>query len=113
MKQLAGPLFEEKVMDYILEIANVTDVETTAEALYAEAEASAARPAAKKAAKKTAKRQNLLRRKQQKKPAAKKAAEKAAKKAAAKNNFLQSAKNTAKPYRQSCLGLAIFHLIPI
>ena len=52
MKQLAGPLFEEKVMDYILEIANVTDVETTAEALYAEAEASAARPAAKKAAKK-------------------------------------------------------------
>ena len=36
MQQLAGPMFEELVMDYILEMAKVTDVEITAEALYAE-----------------------------------------------------------------------------
>ena len=36
MQQLAGPMFEELVMDYILEMAKVTDVEITAEELYAE-----------------------------------------------------------------------------
>ena len=34
MQQLAGPMFEERVMDYILEMAKVTDVQITAEELY-------------------------------------------------------------------------------
>ena len=33
MQQLAGPMFE-RVMDYILEMAKVTDVQITAEELY-------------------------------------------------------------------------------
>jgi len=36
MQQLAGPMFEELVMDYILEMAKVTDIEITAEELYSE-----------------------------------------------------------------------------
>ena len=75
MQQLAGPIFEDKVIDFILEIAKVTEEETTAEDLYASLEESAAKPAAKKAAKKSAKKAAA------KKAPAKKAA---AKKAAAK-----------------------------
>ena len=56
MQQLAGPIFEDKVIDFILEIAKVTEEETTAEDLYASLEESAAKPAAKKAAKKSAKK---------------------------------------------------------
>ena len=33
-QQLAGPLFEEKVIDYIVELANVTDFETNLDVLY-------------------------------------------------------------------------------
>ena len=79
MQQLSGPIFEDKVIDYILEIAKVSEEETTAEALYASLEEGNAKPVAKKAAKKSAK-------KAAKKAAAKKAPAKkaAAKKAAAK-----------------------------
>ncbi|MGB1474293.1 MAG: trigger factor, partial [Candidatus Puniceispirillaceae bacterium] len=38
LRELAGPMFEERVMDYILEMAKVTDKEVTVETLYAEAE---------------------------------------------------------------------------
>ena len=84
MRELAGPLFEEKVMDYILEIAKVTDVETTAEALYGEAETTE-KPAAKakKAAKKASAKKAATKEAAAKKPAAKK---KAAKKKAAKKS---------------------------
>lgn len=39
-QQLAGPLFEDKVIDYILELANVTDFETNIDELYASQEVS-------------------------------------------------------------------------
>ena len=79
MQQLAGPIFEDKVIDYILELAKVTEVETTADALYASLEESVSKESGKPAAKKSAK-------KAAKKAAAKKAPAKkaAAKKAAAK-----------------------------
>jgi len=74
MQQIAGPIFEDKVIDFVLEMAKMTEVTIDAETLYKEPEEAAAtkKPAAKKAA--------------AKKPAAKKAAAKkpAAKKAAAK-----------------------------
>ena len=64
MQQLAGPIFEDKTVDFILEMANVTEVQTDVEALYAapevgegEGEAVANnKPAKKKAAKKAAKK---------------------------------------------------------
>jgi len=81
MQQLAGPIFEDKTVDFILEMANVTEVQTDVETLYAapeegESAAAAKKKPAKKAAKKAA----------AKKAAAKKAAPKkaAAKKGAAK-----------------------------
>lgn len=88
LKELAGPMFEERVMDYILEMAQVTDKETTVEALYAEAEEKA-RPAkaakAKKAAKKkTAAKKADAKPAEKKAPAKKAAAKKPAKKAASK-----------------------------
>ena len=85
LQQLAGPMFEELVMDYILEMAKVTDVEITAEELYAEPDQSAAgKVPAKKA--KTASKKSAAKKAPAKKAASKKAAsEKApAKKAAAK-----------------------------
>jgi trigger factor len=84
MQQLAGPLFEEKVIDFILELAKVTDVETTVEALYAEPDATAAKPAKKAAAKKSADKKTAAKKgaaskkAAAKKPAAKKAATKKA-----------------------------------
>jgi trigger factor len=84
MQQLAGPLFEEKVIDFILELAKVTDVETTIEALYAEPDATAAKPAKKAVAKKSAakktaaKKEAAPKKAAAKKPAAKKAATKKA-----------------------------------
>lgn len=79
--QVRAPIYEEKVVDYILELADVTDVPVTKEALYAdEDEAPAAKPAKKSAAKK--------------KPAAKADAKPAAKKAAAKKD--EPAKPAAK-----------------
>lgn len=80
MQQLAGPIFEDKTVDFILEMANVTEVETDVETLYAAPDESAEAAPKKKAAKKAAKKATA------KKAAAKKAAPKkaAAKKATAK-----------------------------
>ena len=89
LRELAGPMFEERVMDYILEMAQVTDKETTVEALYAAAEEKA-KPAkaakAKKAAKKktAAKKADAKPAAEKKAPAKKAAAKKPAKKAASK-----------------------------
>ena len=85
MQQLAGPIFEDKTVDFILEMANVTEVATDVETLYAAPEEAAA-PAKPKAAKKTAAKKTAAKKAGAKKAAAKKAAPKkaAAKKAAAK-----------------------------
>ena len=60
MQQLAGPIFEDKTVDFILEMANVTEVATDVETLYAapeeETSAAAAKPAAKKPRKRPARR---------------------------------------------------------
>jgi len=84
MQQLSGPVFEEKVTDFILELAKVTDKTVSIEELMADDDepakpakkAAAKKPAAKKAAAKDADDKPAA-----KKPAAKKAP---AKKAAAK-----------------------------
>ena len=90
MQQLAGPIFEDKTVDFILEMANVTEVATDVETLYAapeeETSAAAAKPAAKKAAKKAGAKKAAAKKAAAKKAAPKKAAAKkgAAKKAAKK-----------------------------
>jgi len=73
MQQIAGPIFEDKVIDFILEMAKVSEVVIDKDALYQadESDAAPAKKAAKKSAKKAA----------SKKPAAKKVP---AKKAATK-----------------------------
>ncbi len=86
MQQLAGPIFEDKTVDFILEMANVTEVPTDVETLYAapeagEGEAAAKKKPAKKAAKKAAAKKAAAKKAAPKKAAAKKgAAKKAAKK---------------------------------
>jgi trigger factor len=79
MQQIAGPIFEDKVVDFILEIAKVSDVVIDTDTLYKADEDDAALAA--KSAKKPAAKKALA-----KKPAAKKAVEKklAAKKPARK-----------------------------
>ena len=79
MQQIAGPIFEDKVVDFILEMAKVSDVVIDTDTLY-KADEDDAKPAAK-SAKKPAEKKAAA-----KKPAAKKAAAKkpAAKKVAAK-----------------------------
>ncbi|HAE09904.1 MAG TPA: trigger factor, partial [Alphaproteobacteria bacterium] len=49
MQQIAGPIFEDKVIDFVLEMAKVTEVTIDAETLYKEPEEAAAtkKPAAK------------------------------------------------------------------
>ena len=78
MQNLSGPVFEDKVTDFILELANVTEKTVTVEELMAEDDEPAKKPAKKKAAAK------------KKAPAKKKAAAKkkapAKKKAAAKKD---------------------------
>ena len=71
MQQIAGPIFEDKVIDFILEMAKVTDVTIDTDTLYAAPEEAA--PAKKAAAKKPAAKKAAA-----KKPAAKKAAAKKA-----------------------------------
>ncbi|MGB2235659.1 MAG: trigger factor, partial [Candidatus Puniceispirillum sp.] len=82
LQQLAGPIFEDKVIDYILELAKVTEVTTDVDTLYkAPEEAAPAKKAAKKSAKKAAAKKPAAKKAAAKKPAAKKApAKKAAKK---------------------------------
>ena len=54
MQQLAGPIFEDKTIDFIMEMANVTEVATDVETLYAAPEETAAPE--KKTARKSAKK---------------------------------------------------------
>ena len=42
MQQLAGPIFEDKTIDFIMEMANVTEVATDVETLYAASDEPAA-----------------------------------------------------------------------
>ena len=82
--RLRAPIFEEKVVDYILELADVKDVTVSREALYADDDVPGAnkKPAAKKKpAKKAPAKKAATKKPSAKKPAAKKAP---AKKAAAK-----------------------------
>ena len=84
MQQIAGPIFEDKVIDFILEMAKVTDVTIDTDTLYdAPEEAAPAKktPAKKTPAKKTPAKKTPAKKSASKKPAAKKAA---AKKPAAK-----------------------------
>ncbi len=99
LARLRAPIFEEKVVDYILELAEVKDVPVSREALYADDDlpGEKAKPAAKKKAakkapakkktaakkaepKKTAPKKASAKKAPAKKPAAKKPAKKAAKK---------------------------------
>lgn len=82
LQQLAGPIFEDKVIDYILELAKVTEVTTDVDTLYkAPEEVAPAKKAAKKSAKKAAAKKPTAKKAAAKKPAAKKTpAKKAAKK---------------------------------
>ena len=80
MQQLTGPIFEDKTVDFILEMANVTVVQTDVETLYSapsEGEAEAKKKPAKKAAEKKAAAKKAA---PKKAAAKKKAAKKAAKK---------------------------------
>ena len=95
-QQLAGPLFEDKVIDYIVELAIVADFETNVDALYEPevvgnsseakkpAQKAAKKPSAKKATKNSAKAKSEKNETgsdvavAKKKPSAKKAAKKAA-----------------------------------
>ena len=94
MQQLAGPIFEDKTVDFILEMATVTEVQTDVETLYAAPEEAAA-PAKKKAAKKSAAKKAAKTADKADKATAKTAAPKkaAAKKTAAKKT---AAKKAAK-----------------
>ena len=58
MQQLAGPIFEDKTIDFIMEMANVTEVATDVETLYAASDEPAAtkKRTDKKAAKKSTKK---------------------------------------------------------
>ena len=92
MQQLAGPIFEDKTVDFILEMATVTEVQTDVETLYAAPEEAAA-PAKKKAAKKSAAKKASKTADKADKATAKTAAPKktAAKKTAAKKTAAKKA----------------------
>ena len=79
MQQIAGPIFEDKVIDFILEMAKVTDVTIDTDTLYDAPEEAA--PAKKTPAKKTPAKKTPAKTSASKKSTAKKAA---AKKPAAK-----------------------------
>ena len=81
LQQLAGPIFEDKVIDYILELAKVTEVTTDTDTLYKAPEETApakksANKSAKKAAKKPAAKKATAKKATAKKAPAKKAAKK-------------------------------------
>ncbi len=79
--RLRAPIFEEKAVDYILELAKVKDVEVSRDELYADDDA----PGDTSAKKKTAKKKTAAKKTAAKKPAAKKApAKTTARKPAAK-----------------------------
>jgi topoisomerase IA-like protein len=84
MAQIRAPLFEEKVVDFICEMADVTDTTVSIEALMAEPGAAVEEKPAKKApAKKAPAKKAAVKKAPAKKPAAKKAP---AKKAPAKDD---------------------------
>lgn len=75
MQQIAGPIFEDKVIDFILEMAKVTDVTIDTDTLYdaPEEAAPAKKTQAKKTpAKKSASKKTVAKKAAAKKPAAKK-----------------------------------------
>ena len=77
MQQIAGPIFEDKVVDFILEIAKVSDVVIDKGTLYQADETEAQeKKAAKKSAKKAAAKKPSAKKAASKKPAARKAAAK-------------------------------------
>lgn len=88
MAQIRAPLFEEKVVDFICEMADVTDTPVSVEALMAEPGAAVEEKPAKKPAKKAAAKKTETKKAAPKKAAAKKAPAKkaAAKKPAAKKS---------------------------
>ena len=88
MAQIRAPLFEEKVVDFICEMADVTDTPVSVEALMAEPGAAVEEKPAKKPAKKAAAKKTETKKAAPKKAAAKKAPTKkaAAKKPAAKKS---------------------------
>lgn len=99
MAQMRAPLFEEKVVDFILELADVKDKKVSRDELIAAIEAEEAEDMAKKDTKKAAKKKPAAKKKAApKKPAAKKAAPKkpAAKKAAPKKAPAKKAKAEKK-----------------
>lgn len=78
MAQMRAPLFEEKVVDFILELANVKDKKVSRDELIAAIEAEEAEDMAKKDTKKVPKKKPVAKKAAPKKPAAKKAAPKKA-----------------------------------
>ena len=78
MQQIAGPIFEDKVIDFILEMAKVSEVVIDKDTLYQadESDAAPAKKAAKKSAKKAASKTPAAKKAAAKKPAAKKPAAK-------------------------------------
>ena len=79
MQQIAGPIFEDKVIDFILEMAKVTDVTIDTDTLYNapdEAAPNKKASAKKSAAKKSATKKSATKKSAAKKPAPKKAASK-------------------------------------
>jgi trigger factor len=75
MQQIAGPIFEDKVIDFILEMAKVTDFTIDTDTLYnaPQDEGPAEKPAAKKpTALKAAAKKPAAKKPAAKKPAAKK-----------------------------------------
>ena len=83
MQQLAGPIFEDKTVDFIMEMAEVTEVETSVEKLYAAPEDTekTAKKASKKATKKADKKKIAAKKTSSKKAGSKKLAKKGGKKA--------------------------------
>ena len=77
MQQLAGPIFEDKTIDFIMEMANVTEVATDVETLYSAPEETAAPK--KKTARKSAKKPPAKKASAKKAPPKRAAAKKAAK----------------------------------
>ena len=74
MQQIAGPIFEDKVIDFILEMAKVTDVTIDTDTLYNAPDEAA--PTKKASAKKSAAKKSATKKSAAKKPAPKKAASK-------------------------------------
>ena len=74
MQQITGPIFEDKVIDFILEMAKVSEILIDKDALYqaGENESSPAKKAAKKSAKKSASKKSPTKKVPAKKTAAKK-----------------------------------------